>query len=350
MTAFPRRSALVSIAATTVAIGACTAGVEPTVIPTLISSSAPAATDTVFVPSDVWGTRGGGAFELFSMGGRPTPTRLTYGAGSQVLGAAPSRERNRILLRRVNSDNNNDGRLDEFDTVSLLLVDLARQVEGPLLPAGWSTTSADWASDNETVVHTSTADGGPEDLWAMDSFGTDNRRLTTTPGVRERGGRVNSTVTRVVYERIDGAGAGKSEVWVFVSPTNLVRLTEGGAIGAQLPNTLYLVGSDAGPDYSPDDSNVTFRRLTSTSVAGGAWDILVVPATGGAPRVLASGPQFRSNPDWNKEGIVFAEQNLTTGGTDVVAIDPNTGVRRVLQSLATGFRASSPRWISNLAP
>jgi len=302
----------------------------------------------VFVASDAWATRAGSSFELFSVGGG-SPTRLTFCTGCQALTATPSLERNRIALRRVDADTNRDNRLDDLDRVSLLLVDLSRQIEGPFLPEGWSTSSVDWASDGSFLIHTSASDGGPDDLFQIDSNAQNNQRILSTPNVRERGARLNTAITRAVYERIDGIGAGKSEIWVFSSSTAQSKITDSGITGELLAGTLYLVGSDAGPDYSPDAGSIVFRRLTSTAVSGGAWDILTVPATGGAPTVIASGPQFRSSPDWSREGIVFSEQNLATGGTDIVAIDPQTRARRVLQSFGSGYKAGAPRWIAGIA-
>jgi hypothetical protein len=327
----------------------CTAGVPPTTAPASSSTSVPAALDTVFVASDAWAAKTGSTFELFSAGGSSQPTRLTFCAGCQALEGAPSLDRIRVALRRVDSDTNRDGRLDDLDRVSLLLVNLARQIEGPFLPDGWSNSSVDWASDGTFLVHTSSPDGSPDDLYQIESNAQNNQRLLLTANVRERGARVNAAITRVVYERIDGAGAGRSEIWVFASSANQVKLTDGGPVGQPLAGTLYLVGSDAGPAYSPDGASVVFRRLTSNSVAGGAWDILTVPATGGVPRVIVSGPQFRSNPDWNKDGIVFSEANLATGGMDVVVIDPSAGTRRVLQSFGSGFKSGAPRWISGIS-
>lgn len=327
----------------------CTAGIEPTVVPSFVSTSIPASGDTVFVASDAWATTAGASFELFSVGGGARPTQLTFCPGCQVLSASPSLDRNRVALRRVDNDTNRDNRLDDLDRVSLLLLDLARQIEGPFLPDGWTNSSVDWASDGSFLIHTSSPDGGPDDLYQIDANAQNNQRLLNTPDVRERGGRLDAAISRVVYERIAGLGAGRSEIWIFNSSTNQVKLTDSGITGELLPGTLYLVGSDAGPDYSPDASNVVFRRLTSTSVAGGAWDILTVPAVGGVPRVIASGPQFRSTPDWSKDGILFSESNPTTGGVDIVAIDPATGTRRVLQSFGRGYRAGAPRWIAGIA-
>ncbi len=349
MTSLSGLRALILLIAFATFGAACTAGVAPTVTASGSNTAVPAAADTVFVASDVWSPRAGVAFELFSAGGGAQPTRLTFCANCQTLSAAPSLDRNRVALRRALADSNRDGRLDDLDRVSLLLVDLARQIEGPFLPEGWSNAGVDWASDGSFLVHASTPDTTPEDLYQIDSNAQNNGKLLTTPSVRERFPRLNASITRAVYERIDGTGAGRSEIWVFTSTTNQVKISDSGIVGELLPGTLYLVGSDAGPDYSPDGTGVVFRRLTSTAVQGGAWDILAVTSTGGAPRVIASGPQFRSTPDWSKDGIVFAEQNLTTGGTDIVVVDPATGGRRVLQSLGAGFKAGAPRWIAGIA-
>ena len=349
MTFMSTSRALVVISLFAAAGSGCTAGVAPTVAPSSSSTSVPAAADSVFVASDSWSPRTGGTFELFSVGGSSLATRLTFCTGCQALGAAPSLDRSRVALRRVTTDSNRDGRLDESDRASLLLVDLARQIEGPFLPEGWNTSSVDWASDGSFLIHTSSPDGSADDLYQIDSNAQNNQRILLTPTVRERGARLNAAITRVVYERIDGLNSGKSEIWIFASSVVQTKLTDSGITGAELTGTLYLVGSDAGPDYSPDGGSVVFRRLTSNGVAGGAWDILTVPVTGGTPRVLVSGPQFRSNPDWSKDGIVFAEANLSTGGTDIVVVDPATGGRRVLQSFANGFKAIAPRWIAGIA-
>lgn len=342
-----RRAFIVCLLATAMG-AACTAGIEPTVAPVFVSTSVPATADTVFVASDSWSTRPGANFELFSAGGSSQATRLTFCTGCQAISAAPSLDRTRVALRRVDADTNQDARLDEADRVTLLIVDLARQIEGPFLPAGWTTSSVDWASDGSFLIHTSSPDGSGDDLYQIDSNALNNSRILTTPTVRERGARLNSAISRVVYERIDGLGAGRSEIFIFGSSASQVKLTDSGITGALLPGTLYLVGSDAGPDYSPDGATVVFRRLTSTAVPGGAWDILTVPVTGGAPTVLVSGPRFRSNPDWSKDGIVFSESNAA-GGTDIVAIDPATGARRILQTFGNGYKAGAPRWIAGIA-
>lgn len=342
-----RRAFIACLSATAMG-SACTAGIEPTVAPVFVSTSVPATADTVFVASDAWSTRPGSTFELFSVGGGSQATRLTFCAGCQAISATPSLDRTRLALRRVDADTNQDTRLDENDRVTLLIVDLARQIEGPFLQGGWSTSSVDWASDGSFLVHTSSPDGGGDDLYQIDANALNNQRILTTPGVRERGARLNAAISRVVYERIDGLGAGRSEIWIFGASASQVKLTDSGITGELLPGTLYLVGSDAGPDYSPDGATVVFRRLTSTAVPGGAWDILTVPATGGAPTVLVSGPQFRSTPDWSKDGIVFSESNAA-GGTDIVVVDPSTRARRILQSFGSGYKAGAPRWIAGIA-
>lgn len=330
------------------ALAACTAGVAPTVIPSLSNTAIPAPADTVFLASDSWSAKPGAAFELFSVGASSQPTRLTFCQGCQALGASPSLDRNRVAERRVVVDSNRDGRMDDFDRVSLLLVNLARQIEGPFLPEGWTTSSVDWSSDGTFLVHTSSPDGDPDGLYTIDANATNNQKIIFDPNVRLRGARINPSMTRAVYERIASAGVGKSEIWIGNSQVSQAKITEGGPVGEPLPNSYYLVGSDAGPDYSPDGANIAFRRLTSSSVPGGAWDILVVPTAGGTPRVIASGLQYRSDPDWSKDGIVFSESNPTTGGTDVVVMDPVSNNRKVLQAFPRGYRAIAPRWIAGV--
>jgi len=252
-----------------------------------------------------------------------------------------------VALRRVSNDTNRDGRMDEFDRTTLLLVDLNRRLEGPFLPDGWSTSSADWSADGSFILHTSSPDGRTDGMYTVDANSQNNQLIIYDANVRVRGGRLNNSITRAVYERIASAGPGKSEIWSGVSNVNQSRITDGGPVGDQLPNSLYLVGSDAGPDFSPDGTSVVFRRLTSTAVSGGAWDIMVVPTGGGTPRAIVSGPMLRSDPDWSREGIVFSETNPATGAVDIVIIDPDTAARRVLQSFAAGYRATAPRWITN---
>ena len=348
MTFISSSRALIFSAVATALLAACTAGVAPTVTPSLSTTAIPAASDTVFVVSDAWSPRPGAALELFSIGSGSQPTRLTTCTGCQTLSATPSLDRSRVAARRVTADTNRDGRFDELDRVSLLLVNLARQIEGPFLPDGWTTNGVDWSADGTFLVHTSSPDGSPEGLYTIDANATNNQLIISDPGVRLRGARINPAMNRAAYERIASTGVGKSEIWIGNSQVNQARVTEGGPVGDQLPNSLYLVGSDAGPDYSPDGANLVFRRLTSTAISAGTWDILIVPITGGAPRVIASGPQFRSDPDWSKDGIVFSESNPATGGMDVVVIDPNTGGRKVLQSFASGYRVMAPRWIAGV--
>jgi len=345
---FTSRAFIVLAFAATV-FSACTAGVAPTATASTASTAVPNAADTVVVSTDAWSSKPGAVFELFSVGASSQPTRLTTCTGCQTLSAAPSLDRNRVAVRRVTTDANKDGRLDEFDRVTLLLVDLARQIEGPFLPDGWTTSGVDWASDGTFLVHTSSPDGRPEGLYTVDANGQNNQLIISDPNVRVRGGRIHPAKNRAVYERIEGVGAGRSAIWAGNSNSGQAQLTNSGITGDLLPNTLYLVGSDAGADYSPDGNSVVFRRLTSIAVPGGAWDILVVPAVGGTPTVIASGSRFRSDPDWGKDGIVFAESNPTSGGTDLIVIDPASGARKVLQSFASGYKATAPRWIAGVA-
>ena len=190
----------------------CTAGVAPTTTASSSGTAVPAAADTVLVASDAWSPRPGTVFELFSIGGGSQPSRLTYCTGCQTLSGAPSLDRNRIAVRRVTTDTNGDGKLDESDRVTLLLIDLARGVEGPFLPEGWSTNGADWSADGTFLVHTSSPDGRTDGLYTIDSNAQNNQAIIGDPTSRVRSGRLNASMSRAIYERFPGLGAGKSEI------------------------------------------------------------------------------------------------------------------------------------------
>lgn len=328
----------------------CEAAVTPSSTATNAQLARPRDLDSAFVAGDFYAARPGALFQLFAIGGAPAASQMTFCNPCLALEGIPSADRTRVALRRVSSDTNKNGRLDEGDRVSLVLLDLARQIEGPFLPDTFSTQSADWSATGGFLVHSSTAPGGTvEDLYNVESNAQNNQPLLSTPAVRERSARINPAVSRIAYERIDGVGAGKSEIWIYQGQFQQARLTSGAATaGELLPGTLYLVGSDTGPAYSPDSTQVAFRRLVSTATPGGAWDIMAIgTAAGSTPRLIAGADsRFRSNPDWNKEGIVFTEVVPGGGGARVVVVDPTTGAQRVLHSIAAGFNAGAPRWIS----
>ena len=105
--------------------------------------------------------------------------------------------------------------------------------------------------------------------------------------------------------------------------------------------TLYFVGADADPDFSPDARSVVFRRLTATGNGGlGTWDVLTTSTDGSGLSVVASGPAFRGAPDWGPQGIVFAEVDVAAGTSQLVVIQPDGSGRRAIVSLPADVEIS----------
>lgn len=270
------------------------------------------------------------------------------------LEAAPAPDRLRMALRRVTEDTDGDGRLTEADGAALLVVDFDRSIEGRLLKPAARASGIDWSPVGELVVYSAAGEGGSEDLFRADSNGLNTRNLTcqvdaqgrpcANASVRERRPRIDPTGSIAVFERIGDSE--KGEVWIFNTTIAQVRVTQGSTPGDALPGTPYRVGSDADPDFSPDNRSIVFRRLTGTGNGGlGTWDVLTVRTDGSGLAVVASGPQFRGAPDWGPKGIVFNEVDVAAGTSSLVVVQPNGSGRTTPVSAGAGFAIDFPRWL-----
>ena len=268
-------------------------------------------------------------------------TRLTScntgGRRCDALEAAIAPDRQRLAVRRVDGG-------EATDPAALVFVDLARNVEGTLVPSSARVMGVDWSPKAEVLVYSADGSGGIEDIYRVDSNGLNPGRLTETPGARERHPRIDPTGTMAAYERVDETGGG--EIWIFRSGSSQTRVVPAPPAGAPLPGTPYVVGSAADPAYSPDGRSVVFRRLTGMGDGTrGTWDILTAAVDGSRVAVVASGPAYRGAPDWGGRGIVFPETDPASGTTSLVVVPPDGSSRRTVMSVGPGFTISSPRWL-----
>ena len=308
---------------------------------------APRAEATLVYASNAYAARPGAPDELFAAGdGGAGVTRLTF-CNNDVrrcasIEAAPAPDRLRVALRRVDTDTNKDGQLTPADGEALLVVDLSRSVEGGILPSNARVSGVDWSPTGDVLVYAAAGEGGIEDLYRADPNGQNTRNLTSTATVRERRPRIDPSGSAALFERIDTDG--KGQIWLFSSTGTQVRVTAGGDAGSPLAGTLYVVGSDADPDYSPDGRSVVFRRLTGIGNGGlGSWDIMTARLDGTGLATIVTGPAFRGAPDWGPKGIVFPESDAAS--SRLVLVQPDGTGPQVLVTLGASFDISNPRWL-----
>ncbi|MBI3931913.1 MAG: PD40 domain-containing protein [Acidobacteria bacterium] len=315
------------------------------------ATATPPAGASLVLTSDAHASTGGSPRDVYALeldGGRLS--RLTAcnreDSACDQIEASVAPDRKRMIVRRVSSDANGDRRLTEDDGVALLFVDLERSLEAALLAPSFRVAGLDWSPVDELIVYSAAGEGGVEDLFRADSNGANVGNLTLTPDVRERHPRIDPTGTIAVFERIDRTL--KGQIWVFLSRSDQFAIDTGapGPGLETLVGTPYVVGGDATPAFSPDGRFVVFRRLTSTGNAGqGTWDVMTVEADGDDPRVVASGPAFRSAPDWGPQGIVFEEVDSAGNATLVLVQPDGSGRRAIATGGGAGFRLSNPRWL-----
>jgi hypothetical protein len=311
------------------------------------SAPIPADARLIFT-SDAWSARSGAPREVFAAradGGGVT--RITSCNSDEMacdtLEADASPDRERLVMRRVTSDTNGDGRLSEADDAALVAVDLRRGLEATIVQSTAKVTGVDWSAIDDLVLYSGVGGNGAlEDIWGIQANGRDNGTIVASPTTVERRPRLNATSSAALYERV-GPEDGKAVIWIVTAGTSPATL--GGDPGARLAGTPYIVGADADAAFAPDSRSFVFRRLTSTDLAPlGTWDLLAAAFDGMTPRVVAGGGRvYRGPPDWGPEGIVFPEFDGTQWRLVLVAPDGTT--RRVLVTLPAGQRLTSVRWL-----
>ena len=299
----------------------------------------PASDHAILFVSGSWSAQVGAPREIFGIAadGSNAQQLTTCGRAQQpcdILQIAPAPERTRLIAVRTTPD-------AEPGAQFLYFMDLSRSVESVIF-ARRRVDSADWANDGSFILFASpAAQTSNEDLFTSQPDGREEQNLTSSLEVRERHARLDPFGRTAVFERIDAAGV--SRVYLFRE----TAITSGPAPGPALPGTPYVVGADADPAFSPDGTQIVFRRLTGVGNGGlGTWDLMAISGQANATvRTLATGPVYRGAADWGSGGIVFVETDAAASRSQLVVINADGSGRRVLRSESSAFRMGAPRWL-----
>jgi hypothetical protein len=308
----------------------------------------PAAAKIVFT-ANTYAARGGSGLDLFAMEETgANVTRLTFcntaDRRCDYLETIPGPVRARQAVRRL-LDSNGDGKVTSADGESLRIVDLSRAVEGELVAGNAHVSGADWSPGEEILYYSAADSATDDDLFQITTNGQSNQNLTSTTNMRERRPRFNLGGNALAFERIDATGRG--QIWLATS-LGLRTLTPNAPAGEALPNTPYVVGSEADPVFSPDSKFVLYRQLVATGNGGlGQWSLMTIRTdiTNATPTPLVSGGgAFRGAADWNATGIIFVE-TVSGSGPQLVFVDASGGSRKVLLTAGAGFDVAFPHWL-----
>lgn len=165
------------------------------------------------------------------------------------------------------------------------------------------------------------------DIWVMNADGSEKTRLTATtqpgpdlPYVQETWPTWSPDGTMIAYT--SNASDVFQDIWVMNSDgSDQTRLTVTDGV------------FDAFPEWSPDGSKIAF-----TSDRDEIDDIWVMGADGGDPTRLTSGQGIDERPDWSPDGsrIAFSRgRNIWTVNADGTELTKVTDTRR--QKLAPAF-------------
>ncbi len=308
-------------------------------------STAPSAAAAILYTSNSWSAAPNAGREVFAVERTgANVTRLTTcgasSAGCDNLEAIAAPDRRRVVVRRV-ATNASAIPPGAETNVALLMVDLARGVEGGLVPASANVSGFDFYPGQEFLFYSATGQG-TEDLYQIGTNAQGNQNLTGTTTVRERRPRFDAGATAVTYETSRGPGTLSTLALTDGLGTRSVTTGVPGGTALVAP---YLVGSDADPSFSPDGNRLVFRRLVAAGNGDrGIWDVMTVGLDGTGPTTVATGPAYRGAPDWGSDGILFAE-SVSGGSTQLVLVNPDGTNRRALVTVGAGFTISAPHWL-----
>jgi hypothetical protein len=305
------------------------------------TAAPPAGADLIFLGSPGTETDLREIYAL-DIDGTAPPTRLTSCTltvpACDIIDAAPAPDRQRVILRR-RTDTNGDLIIQPGEPQQVVVIDLARSIEGEVLTDAQDVDSLQWTQNDAPLLYSAIGQGGLGDLFSAAQDGTAISNFTLSSTTRERHPRLVGQL--LAFER--AVPGSVSQIWAAL--TSVIQVTDGdpSLTALALPGTDYVVGSDADPEPSPDANQIVFRRLVGLGENGrGAWDIFTVPGNGDPPVALATGG-FHGAPAWGPKGILFVEVPEGSPTASLVLITAE-GTRRVLISDAP-LNLQAPRWL-----
>ena len=265
-------------------------------------------------------------------------------------------------------------------SLGMLVTQEGRQVplRAEQMAAATGISEFTWSPDGKSIAYVGPAGGG-FDIWTVAITGGQARRLTSTLRFKKQP-RWSPDGKWVAFVAVQEDGNTDLRA-VSVDGQSLLALTDS-------------AGLESEPTWSPDSTQIAFsrregsessimildlqsnqstaaRKLTDAPASNLRWspdgkrimfvadllqprderrenlDIFVIPAEGGAPRLLTPGtPRFRDTaPDWAPDSrrIVYASDE--SGYSNIYTLDTQSGARRAL--VVGNADMLSPRWSSD---
>ena len=185
------------------------------------------------------------------------------------------------------------------------------------------------------IVFVSTRDGNPE-IYSMNADGSNQKRLTSSPGVDEQPSRSRDGSRIVFSSRRDG----NPEIYSMnADGSGLQRLTNDASVDG--------APQDQRPVFSPDGTKIVWD-----TTRGGLRSLYIMDANGTNQRPISAASSGQNSLDatWNRDSarlLGFIVNPRNTGGiNDLALITPATTTDGVAQAqvLQAGTSAAHPRY------
>jgi len=207
---------------------------------------------------------------------------------------------------------------------------------------------ADWSPDGRRIVFEREETNGTRDIWVMNADGTGQVNLTNDPDHDDISASWSRDGTRIAFasDRDDlPGGCGEDcnvDVYVMNSDgSDPVRITDDPA-------------TDGFPEWSADGSRllfhstragetVAFTTADGTVVTELNWDVLVMNADGTGQVNLTNNPAMDGHAVWSPDGTRIAFNSSRDGNVEIYLMDPDgTNVTRITNT--PGLEEWLPSW------